>query len=294
MPYNNRFTGMTYNADGSLKNDGVGDAYTYNDADGRLTASGGITYTYDGDGMRVKKSGGTAYWRGASGDPLVESPLTGKTFTEEYVFFNGKRIARRDVSTGDVYYYFSDHLGSADTVTSASGTIEEQSDYYPFGGEVVVFGSDPNTYKFTGKQRDTETGNDYFGARYYSSSFGRFLTVDKIITTPARLSDPQRLNLYDYSRSNPLSYIDVNGEDIDLVNDTDAGRKATLADLTKGMTSTEAANIGVRQYKNGNWVTFVKDKGAVSMKDASVEYQGVVGVINDHSVTVNVGLVGEG
>jgi RHS repeat-associated protein len=220
LPYNNRFSSMTYNADGSLKNDGAGDIYTYNDSEGRLTAAGGISYTYDADGMRVKKSGGTLYWRGTGSDPLVESPISGKTFTEEYIFFNGKRIARRDVSTGDVYYYFSDHLGSADTITNASGSIEEQSDYYPFGGEVVVAGSDPNTYKFTGKQRDTETGNDYFGARYYASNFGRFLTPDwaaKPTAVPyAHFGNPQSLNLYSYVQNNPTTTSDPDGHQEDL------------------------------------------------------------------------------
>jgi RHS repeat-associated protein len=148
--------------------------------------------------------------------------------------------------------------------------------------------------RITGKKRDTETGLDYFGARYYGSNMGRFVSVDKVIVTPARLEDPQRLNLYGYGRNNPLAYVDTNGEDIALVNDTEEGRKRALEGLTKGMTSAEAANIGVRQDKNGNWETYVKDTDAVSMKDASVAYKGVTGVINDHSVTVNVGLVGGG
>jgi RHS repeat-associated protein len=214
MPHNNRFSSMSYEADGSVENDGTR-AYTYNDAEGRLSAVTGVTYTYDGDGMRVKKSGGTLYWRGAGGDTLAESALNGKIFNEEYVFFNGKRIARRDVSTGTVHYYFSDHLGSADTITDANGNIQEQSDYYPFGGEVVVAGSDANTYKFTGKQRDAETGNDYFGARYYSSSVGRFLMADwaeKPEAVPySSLENPQTLNLYAYVRNNPLSKADADG-----------------------------------------------------------------------------------
>ena len=72
-------------------------------------------------------------------DALDESGLDGK-INERYVFFNGKRISRADVDTANNtitarHFYFSDHLGSASVVTSASGAIEEESDYYPFGGE---------------------------------------------------------------------------------------------------------------------------------------------------------------
>jgi RHS repeat-associated protein len=217
LPYNNRFAGMTYNADGGLKNDGNGNTYTYNDSEGRLTAANGVPYTYDGDGMRVQRSNAASnapvpevlYWRGTGSDPLAESG-SGGTFTEEYVFFSGKRIARRDVSTGDVYYYFSDYLGSADTITNASGTIEKQSDYYPFGGEVVVAGSDPNTYKFTGKVRDSETGNDYFGARYYSDATGRWISPDRPFADQ-HPANPQSWNLYAYTLNNPLNNVDTNG-----------------------------------------------------------------------------------
>jgi RHS repeat-associated protein len=68
---------------------------------------------------------------------------------------------------------------------------------------------------FTGKERDTESGNDYFGARYYASSMGRFMSPDwsgATVPVPyANLSDPQTLNLYEYVRNNPLSGLDPDG-----------------------------------------------------------------------------------
>ncbi len=68
--------------------------------------------------------------------------------------------------------------------------------------------------RFTGKERDAETGLDYFGARYLSAAQGRFTSVDPIWITKERLADPQRLNLYAYGRNNPLKYIDPDGMDI--------------------------------------------------------------------------------
>jgi hypothetical protein len=51
---------------------------------------------------------------------------------------NGRRIARRDVSSGNVYYYITDHIGNARVVTNATGVVVEDSDYYPFGGERAI------------------------------------------------------------------------------------------------------------------------------------------------------------
>jgi RHS repeat-associated protein len=69
--------------------------------------------------------------------------------------------------------------------------------------------------RYTGKERDTESGNDYFMARYYSSAMGRFMSPDwsaKVAPVPyAKLDDPQSLNLYAYVRNNPLSRVDVDG-----------------------------------------------------------------------------------
>ena len=73
---------------------------------------------------------------------------------------------------------------------------------------------------FTGKERDTESGNDYFGARYYASTMGRWLSPDwsvKIEPVPyAKLDNPQSLNLYSYVFNNPLTLLDPDGHEIDL------------------------------------------------------------------------------
>jgi len=67
----------------------------------------------------------------------------------------------------------------------------------------------------TGKERDAETGNDYFGARYFASNMGRFMSPDwsaKIEPVPySKLDDPQTLNLYGYLRDNPLGGVDADG-----------------------------------------------------------------------------------
>ena len=204
----NRISGTSYDAAGSVLNDGSY-SYTYN-AEGQMTAGAGVTYTSDGDGRRVQKSSGKLYWYGVGSDPIAESDMTGATWTSEYVFFGGKRIARRD-SSGNVFYYFADHLGTSRVIVQAGQTSPcYDADFDPFGGEHVVTNTCPQNYKFTGKERDAESGLDDLGARYYSSQYGRFMSGD-LVFADQHVADPQSWNLYTYVRNRPLGYIDPTG-----------------------------------------------------------------------------------
>src|SRR5262249_18126568 len=112
-------------------------------------------------------------------------------------------------------FYHGDHLGSSRLITSFGGWPVWQATYLPYGYE---WNAQPtaNHYKFTRKERDSETGLDYFGARYYGSTMGRFLQTDPIWVKADRLVDPQRLNLYAYGRNNPLKFTDPTGMDVVL------------------------------------------------------------------------------
>jgi RHS repeat-associated protein len=71
-----------------------------------------------------------------------------------------------------------------------------------------------NHYKFTGKERDAESGLDYFGARYYENSIGRFMSRDPKTMSKQRMLDPQQWNMYQYSRDNPISMFDPDGREV--------------------------------------------------------------------------------
>lgn len=64
----------------------------------------------------------------------------------------------------------------------------------------------------TQKERDNETGLDYFGARYYASTQGRFTSSDPMIIAIQKLLDPQQWNMYSYTRNNPVRFTDPTGK----------------------------------------------------------------------------------
>src|SRR5205807_4928101 len=169
-----------YDAAGNMTSDPTdGVTMTY-DAENRIAAAtrNGIstTYTYDADGNRVKKTSGTSstlYWYMAPGI-VAESDVSG-ALKSEYVFFKGKRVARKDFPGGAVSYYFSDSLQTAAIITDSAGTIKEDEDFYPWGMDLPLVNNDSNKYKFTGKEQDSETGLYYYGARYYEGGLGRFI-----------------------------------------------------------------------------------------------------------------------
>jgi RHS repeat-associated protein len=185
-------------------------------AESEIKSAAGVNYIYDGDGNRIQKSNGKIYWYGAGTEILDESDSSGN-ITDEYVFFSGKRVAHRVVSSGSISYYAEDFLGSSRAITTSTGTLCYDADFYPYGGERVITNSCAQNYKFEAKERDTETGNDDFGARYYTSRLGRWLSADwSAVPAPvpyANLANPQTLNLYAMVSDNPEAFADLNGHE---------------------------------------------------------------------------------
>jgi RHS repeat-associated protein len=203
-----------YDDDGNLTKDQDGNTFVY-DAENRQTqyfistnlATPVANYAYDGNGERVKKEVGnekTIFVYNAFGQLIAE-------YSNSIPNANGTR------------YITSDPLGSPRVITDQAGEVKERHDYFPFGEEidsgwsgrvnVQGYGAGQLRTKFTGKERDDESGLDFFNARYYSSAQGRFTSVDPDNYQAMRdQSDPQSWNAYAYVNNNPLNRVDPDGK----------------------------------------------------------------------------------
>lgn len=188
--------GYLYDAAGNVLNDGV-NQYLY-DGENRVCAvksdsepSDMTGYVYDAAGNRVGKGTITSFSCNLSSNGLVITSgyvvgLDGEQLTETnggtgwlhtHVFANGKLLAT--YSDTDTLFELSDWLGTRRADVGASG-CETTWQSLPYGNDLTFSGncSDTSELHFTGKERDQESGNDYFIARYYASAMGRFLTPD--------------------------------------------------------------------------------------------------------------------
>ena len=200
----------------------------------RAASNGGAQqnyYVYDGDGRRVRRIvGGEETWQvyGIDGELLAEYKLvTGApeaTPSKEYGYRNGQLLIVGDKAESKVWWLVTDHLGTPRIEVDQTGSLGsvKRHDYLPFGEEVTVgvgtgsirtvgigYGVSTVRQRLGSKERDIETGLDYFGARYYSSTMGRWLIPDwSEAPEPVPHSDltnPQSLNLYTYVSNNPVS-----------------------------------------------------------------------------------------
>jgi RHS repeat-associated protein len=152
-------------------------------------------------------------------------------------------------------------------IADAAGTVLSRHDYYPFGAEQTA-STDGETHKFTGKERDVETGLDYFGARYYHSGHGRFMSPDEFTGGPvgafssndplpdsplpyADITNPQSLNKYTYTYNNPLRFTDPNGHAADTLWD--------VFNIVIGIGS------AISNYREGNYRDAAIDAGGVAV-----------------------------
>ncbi len=105
------------------------------------------------------------------------------------------------------YFFHPDHLGSTSFITDASGEVSQHTEYLPFG-EILVDDrpvNDKNPYLYNGKELDEETGNIYYGKRYYNPQIARFINVDPIS------EDFYWVSPYNYAENEPIANIDLWG-----------------------------------------------------------------------------------
>ncbi|MEW6363201.1 MAG: polymorphic toxin type 28 domain-containing protein [Acidobacteriota bacterium] len=154
------------------------------------------------------------YVYGHDGKLLAEYDTNGFC-DRDYIYAGNRLIAEYRPKESKFYFYAQDQINSTRVVTDQSGTRTYAATYDPFGGLQFETGdTTAPTLKFSGKERDTSTGFDYFGARWYAHGQYRWISVDPVMNHDDALSNPQLWNLYAYCENNPLTKLDPDGRDI--------------------------------------------------------------------------------
>jgi RHS repeat-associated protein len=186
-------------------------------------------YVYDAGGTRVAK--------GASASLTCGAPGSNFSLTNQYlVGLGGEQVTELDgwgdwlhtdvwaggrlLATYDgfgIHFPLTDPLGTKRIQANAYGAVDETCFSLPYGDGLNCIGDDATEHHFTGKERDQESGNDYFSARYYASSMGRFMSPDPLMFNDLRLVNPQRWNMYAYAINSPLVFNDPSGLDAAVV-----------------------------------------------------------------------------
>jgi RHS repeat-associated protein len=243
-------------------------------------------YSYDGEGRRVQHV-----------HQVYSGGSYNTTATTVYVYDARGRLAAEygaqssNASCGTCYLT-TDALGSTRLMTDSSGAVVARYDYLPFGQEIFASGSTGRAsvlcgsvscyptggesayavnQKFTGKERDAETGLDFFRRRYYSSAEARFTSPDPLPILKQKLLDPQQWNMYAYVRNSPLRLTDPTGMyamDCGSLGDKDCAKRtqaidnyvAKLAGSKNAQDRAIASTLGTsKDTKNGVTIGFVRE-----------------------------------
>ncbi|MFZ1288494.1 MAG: RHS repeat-associated core domain-containing protein [Melioribacteraceae bacterium] len=208
-----------YDNKGNLtqKNSGGTNIFTVTNYDYRnlpLTVTditfGTTTYKYDDAGNRIYKENGSLkdfYLRDNSGNEIVIYDLNTNSVKQFNIIGNGLVGYIKLGSPDERFYFVKDHLGSVRASVDENGEIISAKDYFAYGNVLrnINYGEE-DRYDFTEKERDVETGLNYFGARYLDSDLGRWLSVDPLADKYPGWSP------YNYVMNNPLNIIDPNGD----------------------------------------------------------------------------------
>lgn len=160
-------------------------------------------------GWTARPGGGRAF--------LADAPDFVRPGQPVYVRVSPGTLLSLPAAPSSVEYYLKDHLGTAALILDGSGAVVEERTYHPYGAPRSEHRARPaalpNPYQFAAKERDRETGLQYFDARFLENTTGRFLSPDPLSDEfpDSYLADPQMQAAYGFARSNPLVYEDPTG-----------------------------------------------------------------------------------
>lgn len=169
-----------------------------------------ISYLYDANGTKIQTT------------HMIENDSVVTDYCDNVIYENGvakvllTEVGYVSLADGKHHYYLKDHQGNNRAVVDQDGNVEEENDYYPFGGLMASSTNSVQAYKYNGKELDTKKGLNWYdyGARMYDPLIGRWHAIDP--------SSEKYFNWspYTYCKDNPILRIDIDGKDDYVVSKT--------------------------------------------------------------------------
>jgi RHS repeat-associated protein len=240
------------------------------------TVNPGSDYKVRVTSVAPPSSVGMTYYFYDSGGRLLSEYDQAGVCVKDYLYLGGKMIGEFQPVGSKYYYYASDQINSTRLVTNATGAVVHSAQYDPYGG---LYKTWVDTYHpkpgFSGKERESGSDYDYFGARYYGHRQYRFLSVDPLLEETEQnslsinsnmsssesinknkaLLNPQMFNLYSFNINNPITFYDPDGRS-SLTFDRSAETLSLYknnGDLVGTYNASNNATTGTSQWPNGTF-----------------------------------------
>lgn len=168
-------------------------------------------YDHEGQRIRVRKGNEETYYPSKFYNIDPSGKRTKSIYAEDQLVATVEVVVD---SVANIFYNHTDHLGSINVVTDASGAQVQLLDYFPFGAQRISSGTQSSQRQYIGEYFDVDTDLSYLNARYYDGNRGQFISQDPEfwMTLEKWLFDPQNQNAYAYARNNPINLSDPSGK----------------------------------------------------------------------------------
>jgi RHS repeat-associated protein len=190
----------------------------------KTAVGSGVSFKYDPFGRRIYKSSSSATSVYAyDGDNLVEETISSGAAVARYAQTENIDEPLAMLRSGTTSYYQSDGLNSITSLSSTAGALAQTYSFDSFGNQTAASGSITNSFRYTGREFDTESSLYYMRARYFDPATGRFIGEDPIQFGAGP-------NFYAYVGNNPIGRIDPLGLDrLKNLSDFSAGAGSVLS-----------------------------------------------------------------